>query len=286
MRILLFCLLTLPIALAAQQHYDIALAAANAGQLDSAMASVERAIVQDPADARAYKLRGDLHQRKDDVDAALSDYNRSEQLDPNNARLYISRSALRISKGLLKSAQKDCEKAIELAPDDPDGYYNRACLLYLGDNPEGARKDAERAVKLNPDHADALYLAGVANGELHQDEAGLAQITAALQLKPTIPGGLMSVAILLFESLRYEEAIGKFTEAMSADTTDLADAYYYRGDCWYHLKNKEKACADFAASAALKDKDAIFIRKNYCETDLGHIPKKPVKKKRKTMVEF
>ncbi len=277
---------SLSVAVRAQHPYDVALAAANAGLLDSAMASVQRAIVHDPADARAYKLRGDLHQRKDEVDEALDDYNRSEQLDPNNARLYISRSALRISKGMLKTALKDCEMAIELAPDDPDGYYNRACLLYLGDNVEGARKDAERAVKLDPQHADALYLAGVANGELHQDEIGLAQIADALALKPTIPGGVMSMAILLYESLRYEEAIVKFSEVLATDTNNLADAYYYRGDCYYHLKNKEKACADFSACAALKDKDAVFIRKNYCETDLGHIPKKPVRKRRRTMVEF
>ena len=293
MRNVVVCLFAFPALVFAQpgtspasQSYEAALAFAKTGQLDSAMVGVQRAILLDPANAKAFKLRGDLHQRADSADAALADYKMSEQLDPNNARLYISRAALRISKGMQKSALKDCEKAIQLDPADPDGFYNRACALYLGGNTEAARKDAERAVKLKPDHADALYLSGVAKGELYLEEAGLADIDAALKLKPSIPGGMMSMAVLLYEGQRYEEAIDKFTEAMAVDTAELAAAHYYRGDCYYHLKNKEKACEDFAVSAALKDKDAVFVRKNYCETDLDKIPKKPVKKKRKTMIEF
>lgn len=294
MRITIACLLlALPPLLfaqpgppASQQQYDAALLAAKAGQLDSAMAGVQRAITMDPGNAKAFKLRGDLNQRMDKSDAALEDYKMSEQLDPNNARLYISRAALRISKGMQKTALKDCEKAIQLDPADPDGYYNRACALYLGGNTEAARKDAEKAVKLKPDHADALYLSGVTKGELFQEEAGLADIDAALKLKPSIPGGLMSMAVLLYEGERYEEAIDKFTEVIATDTSELAAAHYYRGDCFYHMKDKLKACEDYAASAALKDKDAIFIRKNYCETDLEKIPKKPVRKHHRTMVEF
>jgi tetratricopeptide (TPR) repeat protein len=293
MRNLVICLSFLPALVLAQPNasaagdtYGSALAAAKSGQLDSAMALVERAIAQDPRHAKALKLRGDLYQRQDNAEAALADYKASEEIDPNNARLYISRAALRISKGMEKTALKDCEKAIQIDPTDPDGFYNRACALYIGGNTEAARKDAERAVKLKPDHADALYLSGVANGELYLEEDGLHDIAEALKLKPAIPGGMMSMAVLLYEAERYEEAIDRFTEAMAVDTAELAAAHWYRGDCYYHLKNKEKACEDFKASAALKDKDALFIRKNYCETDLERIPKKPVKKKRKSMIEF
>jgi tetratricopeptide (TPR) repeat protein len=271
---------------AAQQAYDAALSAAKAGQLDSAWTGVERALVLNPQHAKALKLRGDLHQRKGESEAALADYKASEDVDPNNARLYISRSALRISQGLHKVALKDCLRAIELDPTDPDGFYNRACALYLGGNIDGAKKDAEKAVKLKPDHADALYLSGVTKGELYEEEAGMADIDAALRLKPTIPGGLMSMAVLLYEGKRYEEAIDKFTEVLATDTSETGAAYYYRGDCWYNLENKEKACADFLESVRLGDKDALFIKKNYCDTELTKIPKKPVKKKRRTTVEF
>jgi tetratricopeptide (TPR) repeat protein len=285
----LLLLLVLPATMRAQQTADEvlrqALAAARSGQLDSARALVERTIGLDGRNAAAFKLLGDLEQRDGHAEAALAAYKQSEALDPHDARLYVSRSALRISQGLHKTAIKDCERAIELDPADPDGYYNRACALYLGGNTEGARRDAEKAVKLKPDHADALYLSGVTKGELFQEEAGLADIDAALKLKPSIPGGRMSMAVLLYEARRYEEAIERFTEVLASDTSEAAHALYYRGDCYYQLERKEQACTDFRASAALGDKDALFIRKNYCETDLNKIPKKPVKKHR-NMIEF
>jgi tetratricopeptide (TPR) repeat protein len=270
----------------AEQEFLAALSTAKAGQLDSARVQVDRSLTMDAANAKAHKLSGDLYQRAGDHVAALAAYKRAEDLDPNDHRLYISRGALRISSGQYKTALKDCERAIELDPTDPDGFYNRACALYLGGNTEGAEKDAAKAVKLKPDHADALYLRGVTKGDLYQEEAGLADIDAALRLKPSIPGGLMSMAVLLYEAKRYEEAIEKFNEVLATDTAELAAAHFYRGDSYYQLDNKEKACEDFVISAKLGDRDASFIKKNYCDTDLTKIPRKPVKGKRKTVIEF
>ena len=270
----------------AQALYERALTAAKAGRLDSALVQVEQVLALNPSHGAGYKLRGDLHQREGRSEAALADYRKSEELAPNNARLYISRSALRISQGQHKTALKDCNTAIQLDPTDPDGYYNRGCALYLGGNIEGAKKDAEKAVKLKPDHADALYLSGVTKGELYQEEDALADIDAALKLKPTIPGGLMSMAVILYEGKHYEEAVERFTEVLATDTAERAAAHFYRGDCWYELDNKEKACEDYLIAMRMGDKDAVFIKKNYCDTDLKRIPKKPVKKKRKNMIEF
>lgn len=270
----------------ADRLFQEALASAKAGDLDSARAQVDRSLAYEQNNAKALKLSGDLHQRAREVDAALADYKASEALDPNNARLYISRGALRISENQLKTALKDCERAVELDPTDPDGYYNRACALYLSGNVEAALKDAEKAVKLDPQHADALYLSGISKGELYKEEEGMADIDAALKLKPGIPGARMSMAILLYESERYDEAIDKFTEVIANDTNELAVAYYYRGDCYYNKRNKEKACEDFKQSMSLGDRDAAFIKKNYCDTDLDKIPKKPVKRNHRSTIQF
>ena len=149
-------------------------------------------------------------------------------------------------------------------------------------------KDTEKALKLRDDHAEALFLGGVVKGELFKEDAGLDDIRRALALKPEIPGGRMSAAILLYEMERFEEAIAGFTEVLAKDTAsaDLRDAHYYRGDSHYNLKRKDEACRDWRASAKLGDKDAVFIVKNYCDTDQEKIPKKPQRKRRKTVVSF
>lgn len=270
----------------AQQHLDAARNAYLQGRMDSALTLVDHAISLDPKLAKAYKLRGDVHQRAHEFEPALADYRAAEDLDPADARLYVSRSALRITDNNLKGALKDADKAVELDPTDADGWYNRGCALYLSGNIEGALKDANKAIRLRPAFGDALYLRGVIKGEQYHEEEGVGDIEQALALNPKIPGGLMSLAILLFEGERYEEAIVKFTEVIATDTTELAAAHYYRGDSYYNLKDKEHACADWTRSARLGDKDAVFIKKNYCDTDATTIPKKPKKGARKSTIQF
>ena len=289
-RIIALSLLFIPIIASAQS--DALLRSAEtayaSGELDSALARVERAIAADRTSARAYKLRGDIRQRLKQLELALIDYKENKTLDPNNARLFVSRSAARITEGNIKGALRDLDHAIELDPADADAWYNRACAHYLVQDNAQVLKDTEKALKLRDDHAEALFLGGVVKGELFKEDAGLDDIRRALALKPEIPGGRMSAAILLYEMERFEEAIAGFTEVLAKDTAsaDLRDAHYYRGDSHYNLKRKEEACRDWRASAKLGDKDAVFIVKNYCDTDQEKIPKKPQRKRRKTVVSF
>ena len=96
----------------------------------------------------------------------------------------------------------------------------------------------------------------------------------------------MSSAILLYELKRYEAAIERFTQVIDAGEDGKGEAYYYRGDSHYELGDKVGACADWEVAARLGDKDAMFIKKNYCETDAIKIPKKPERKRKRTVIQF
>lgn len=270
----------------AQAHLAEALSAYGADRLDSAWGQVERALELDPALAAAYKLRGDIHQRRMEYDEALEDYRSAEKLDRTDPRLYVSRSALRISTGNYKGGLRDANKALDLDPEDPDAWYNRAWALYQGNDLKGALKSVQRAQRLAPSMAHALYLSGVIKGARYDEREGAEEIAQALALDPDIPGGTMSLAVLLYEDKRYELAIPKFTEVIDTDTTELAAAYYYRADCYYMLDDKEKACSDWNRSMRLGDKDATFIKVNYCDTDARKIPRKPKRMRRETTIQF
>lgn len=270
----------------AADAYASAEAAYMAGSLADARIRVDEAISLDPSMAKAYKLRGDIHQRDKAYEHALADYKRSEDLDPNDVRLYVSRSALRLTDGNLKGAIKDAEKAIQLDPTSADAHNNRAWALYLSDMPDPALKDAIKAVRLQPTHAEALYLAGVIKGERYDEKEGLGDIEAALKLKPDLPGGLMSMAVLLYEAKEYEQAVLKFNQVIATDTAELTAAHFYRGHSYYELKNKVEACNDFTEAMRRGDKEATFIVRNYCNTEDAKIPRKPRKGARKITVEF
>lgn len=265
---------------------DKALLAYQAGHLDSSMVLVDRAIGLDPALAAAYKLRGDIHQREQDFAAAMADYGASAKLNDQDPRLFVSRSALQISMGNAKAGLRDADKALALDPKDADAWYNRAWALYLGNDLDASLKSVRKALDLQPQFAEALYLSGVVKGARYDEKEGAQEIGQALELMPSIPGGLMSLAVVLYEGKRYDEAIAKFTQVIASDTTELAAAYYYRADCHYNLGDKESACADWRRSMALGDKDAAFIKRNYCDTEAKKIPRKPQRKRRTTTIRF
>ena len=289
-KIPILLLVLCPCVLFAQPSADAeltkALAAYDTGNYEQAMVHADSAIALNGELAAAYKLRGDIHQRQQDLAGAMADYRTAIDLNPDDPRAYVSRSAARITEGNLKGAIKDLDRALELDENDPDAYYNRACTKYMGGDIDGALKDAQRALKLRPDLADALFLSGVVKGERYREEAGMAEIQEALRLKPDIPGGVMSLAMLLYETGQYTEAIDRFTEVIDSGADGRAEAFYYRGDCQYELGNKELACADWEISANEGDKDAVFIVKNYCSTDAAKIPKKPERKRQTTVVHF
>ena len=290
LRSLTACVAALPVLLSAQatadDHLKNAQSAYKANELVVALAHADSAIGLDPSIPGGYKLRGDIKQRQQDMHGALMDYVKAEKVEPDNARLFVSRSAVHITEQRVKEAMRDIDRAIDLDDQDPDAWYNRACANYLGRNNEGALRDLERCLDLRPNNADALFLRGVVKGELFKEEAGILDLEAALNLKPTIADGLMSLAVLQFETGRYQEAIGNFTKVIDAEDESLKDALYYRADCYYALKNKEMACESWREAARLGESDSKFIVRNYCNTDEEKIPKKPVRGRRKSVIEF
>lgn len=267
-------------------HLEQARTAYTAEEYDLALTYADSALRVDDALPGGLKLRGDIKQRQNDLHGALIDYTKAERLDDSDPRLYVSRSAVYVTEGRLKEAIRDTDRALKLDPKDADALYNRACAGYLGRQNDQALRDLEHSLKLRPANADALFLRGVVKGELYKEDAGLADIQAAMELNPTLAGARMSAAVLLFEMERYEEAILEFGKVIEAEDVDLMEAYYYRADSYYKLENKESACDDWRKSSELGDKDAAFIVRNYCMTDEDKIPKKPVRKARKTVIEF
>lgn len=290
LRHFLSTLFVLPLVLFAQldadEHLKNAQAAYKANELERALACADSAVQMDPVIPGGYKLRGDIKQRQRDMHGALMDYAKAEKQEPDNARIYVSRSAVHITEQRLKEAMRDLDKALDLDKNDADAWYNRACANYIGRNNEGALRDLERALELRPVNADALFLRGVVKGELFKEEDGIVDIEAAMQLNPSIADGLMSLGVLLYETRQYEAAIEKFTQVIEAKGEDMKEACYYRADCHYNQGNKEKACESWRMATELGDADARFVVRNYCNTDEEKIPKKPVRGRRQTVIEF
>lgn len=84
------------------------------GQLDPAIAALDKALEADPRYASAYVYRGVVHRLKGHYDQAISDYNKALEIDPGLAVAYANRASTYYRKKEYDKAWDDVHKAQEL----------------------------------------------------------------------------------------------------------------------------------------------------------------------------
>jgi tetratricopeptide (TPR) repeat protein len=126
------------------------------------------------------------------------------------------------------------------------GYCNYELSRY-----NAAIKSYTKAIEINPDYAAAIYNRGAAKAELKNFEGGAEDFEAALAKNPELENGRMNIALSKLARDQLEGAIKDFDLVIEKRDENLAKAYFYRGEAYYELNNKEKACDDWLKSSNL-----------------------------------
>ena len=92
--------------------------------------------------------------------------------------------------------------------------------------------------------------------------------TSALQQDPKNADAYHNRAIARFNLKDYRGALMDYSKAINVGTSIGADcvgaAYYGRGQCYYALGMKDKACLDFVKSSELGNSDGTGAVQNFC----------------------
>jgi len=140
----------------AEAAFDRAYAAAEAGDLETAIDEYTRVVELDPTYADAYYNRGLVYDDLGNWEAALVDFDRYVELVPEDPDGYESRAYVYIEMGDVDAALDDFSAIIALDPDNAGAYNNRAWFAALSDGDlDQALDDANRAVELAP--VDYIY---------------------------------------------------------------------------------------------------------------------------------
>jgi len=153
---------------------DLGNAAANKGDLDTAIADFTQAIQMYPKSAVAYNGRGLAYGKKGDFDKAIADFSQAVLLDPTDAPGFYNRALAYQNKGDYVNAIADNKQTIQLVPKIPDGYNNLAWILATC--PEASLRDGKKAVESatkacelsgwkNPNYIDTLAAACAEAGD-------------------------------------------------------------------------------------------------------------------------
>lgn len=156
---------------------------------------LNRAIAQNPEDAKAWAGRGEAYRLMKHYGEALADFNR----------------------------------AIELKPDYAWALAHRGETYFVMEAFEEALADFNLAIKLNPDYIWALAHQGVAYERIERYEEALTALDRVIQLKPDYAWAIAYKGRAYEMLRRYEEALVEFDRASALDETIIKDGLAERG---------------------------------------------------------
>lgn len=129
--------------------FNLALAKEGLGDLDGALAALDKAVALNPTGFDVLAKRASVKLKRKNDKGALADLDKAVALNPNNASLYNLRGDLKRKLNNLEGAMADFGKALEINPNLSAAYLNRG-FAHLGQNDlDSARKDLDEAKKRN-----------------------------------------------------------------------------------------------------------------------------------------
>jgi tetratricopeptide (TPR) repeat protein len=224
--------------------------------LDDAPAYFSERIRNNPADDRAWALRGEAFRWKGQLENSIQDLTEAIRLNPGNPAWHNNRALGYHNKRDENSAIADYTAAIRLDPTDAFAFYNRGNSFRITQEFGKAIADYLEAIRLqplhpNPHNAVAWIWATCPNNEFRDGQKALEHARRACELenwRRANDWGTLAAA--------YAET-GRFEEARKWQSKALEDALYART---YEEQGKERLKL-YSQGKAYREDMSQFARK-------------------------
>ena len=235
-----------------------------------------QAIETDPNPPDFYFHQGEAHRLLGEYEEAIDSYNQGIAIDANFAPNYMGRALANLALTPAADVQADLDKTIELDPNYVDAYLERAAFFLRQGDAEAALQDLASAEALFPGSpriymltAQAYILQGDTAGALEMAkqayEADITLLPVYLTLGQAYMAADDSDQALYYIQIYlryvtddalawtlagkayylagiYDRAIQQFDKAIAL-STEIADAYYYRGSSYLALEEPQAQAA-------------------------------------------
>ena len=185
----------------------LAVALAQGGEVDAALAEIEQAIVLAPDDAELHLVQGSLLLSRRDAGTAKAALEKATELDPNQLPAYLLQAQVALAAGDLAEARRLAKYAARIDPDHPQLVTLDAAVALRSGKPE-------QAINLlgNPDlpqDGDPLryFTLGFAHMQLGHAAFAEAAFRRVLEARPEADGVRVIVSRLCQEQRRTDDAL-------------------------------------------------------------------------------
>ena len=137
-------------------HNNLALALAERGEIDEAIAHYREALRIKPDYALANNNLGMTLVNRGQVDEAIALYRKALEVDSDDAELHFNLATTLADRGEVDDAIAHYRKAVEISPDYAAAHNNLGLILGGRGQVDEAIGHFRKALEVNPDFADAL----------------------------------------------------------------------------------------------------------------------------------
>ncbi len=220
------------------------------GDVQSALAELERAIAINPRFTPALLEAGDLHMEMGELSLAERAYAAAARSQPDNFDAQYRHASALQQLGRTDEAVRAYLRSLAVRPDEFDAVLGLS-TAYLGDgDAEQALPYAQRATRNRPRSGEARMHLGTVFAALGRHEEAVIEYRQAAELLPKpAPGLLLNMAESFNQLGRYAEMVGALSEVVAAEPTPIA--YERLGSGLFRLKRYEESLDAFNRSVEL-----------------------------------
>jgi len=207
------------------------------------------------AAANSHYLRAEaFHRRGLSVDA-IPELKKAIDLDPQFIKAYLALAAIYEVRKDGAKAMSTYQEIIQRDPENATAYLRLGVLLNNLDRPDEALEPLRAAWRLDRSNARTASAIGKALQATGMLETAELMYEEAIKLDPQLSGPFYDLAVLRFNSARYESAIVLFTAYMEI-AGESCRALRNVGKAYVHLGNVDAAVQSFTRALTLVPDDA------------------------------
>ena len=204
----------------------------------------ERALQEEPEDARIHNALGEAWYGQGRIPEALEAFRRAARLDPELTIAYVNIGRVYLDHGGALEAIAALERAVELEPEEGVFQAVLADAYSRANRPEQAIKAYQEAIRLAPGKAELYHNLGLLYQGAGYGPQAEKMYREAIERDPRLAGALFNLGNLRLDQKQFEAAAALYQRALEVEP-DHAEALINLAMARLNLGQRREAMAAY-----------------------------------------
>jgi putative PEP-CTERM system TPR-repeat lipoprotein len=228
---------------------------ADTGDIDGALAGLEKQLTRTPQDPEAWQMKGDLLALgKRDGEAALAAYRQAIAVKPNHLPAHGAAMTILLGRQDVEGAKAQLAQLQKVLPNHPQTLYYAGNVALLSKDLDRAREIAQQLLRVMPNNPRVLLLAGGIEFERKAWVQAESHLAKTVQLAPGVEAARRLLVLTYLQRSEPAKALSVLQPLLERPSPPAA-VYALKARAHLQAGELSEAEAAFAQAAKLNPED-------------------------------